>query len=143
MNTRTRLMTLIFALGAAVLAQPGLAKSPLTNPGPGAGQIVGSPAAPARDLYPVDIVAIDGENILPRDVLWIEPGKYEFTVSATVTNPRGLRSLRRNPQLEDRGLNKIEVVVEAGKTYHLASRYTGEDRRAPYSTVVHLIEERQ
>jgi hypothetical protein len=137
------MMTALVTLTVSLMAQSALAGPPTTSPGPGAGQIVGSPAAPARDLYPVEIVAIDGENILPREVLWLEPGKYEFTVSATIVDPQGQRSLRRNPRFEERGLNKIEVVVEAGKTYHLAVRYTGEDRRAPYSTVVHRVEERQ
>jgi hypothetical protein len=135
-------MTALFTLTAGLTAQSALADSPTTNPGPDAGQIVGSPAAPARDLYPVNIVEIDGNNILPREVLWLKPGKYEFTVSGTITEPQRPR-LRRNPRFEKRGLNKIEVVVEAGKTYHLAVRYTGEDRRAPYSTVVHLVEERE
>ena len=63
--------TAVFTLTMSLMAQSALAASPMTNPGPGAGQIVGSPAAPSRDLYPVEIVAIDGENIIPRNVLWL------------------------------------------------------------------------
>lgn len=131
----------ILASGLAV--QAAHAQSPLTNPGPNAGQIVGSPAAPARDLYTVHFIEIDGRNILPRNVLWIEPGKYTITVSAQIRNPRRRSTTGHSNLLEDDGLNEIELVVEAGKTYHIAALFDGEDRRRPYSTVVHRVEERE
>lgn len=140
----TILTTVIMAAAAFGLSiQAASAESPFTNPGPDAGQIVGSPAVPARDLYPVTVVAIDGDNILPRETIWLRPGKYTLTVSAMITNPKGLRNSGRSNRFQEDGLNEIEVVVEAGKTYYLAAHYDGKDRRAPYSTVVYRVEETQ
>ncbi len=139
---RNILMTVLVASAAIGLSiQAASAKSPFTNPGPDAGQIVGSPALPARDLYPLEVVSINGENIIPRETLWLRPGKYTFRISATITNPRGLPNRGRISRLERDGLNEIDVVVEAGKTYYLAAHYDGKDRRAPYSTVVYRVED--
>ena len=124
------------------MAQPALADQPFANPGEDVGGIVGAPAQPARDIYPVKIVAIDGEQIIPREVFWLEPGKYAFTVSAEITNSGGLKSTRGRVR-EDDDINKIEVVVEAGKTYYIGAHFTGRDRRRPYSTIVYRVEDRQ
>ncbi|HSH26936.1 MAG TPA: hypothetical protein VK972_04070 [Wenzhouxiangella sp.] len=119
---------------------PALAAPPFANPGEGAGSIVGTPAQPARDIYPVKVVAIDGEQIIPREVFWLEPGKYTLTVSALITNPPGLSAMRGR-MYEDDDINKIDVVVEAGKTYYIGAHFTGKDRRAPYNTVVYRVED--
>lgn len=143
MGTKKLLMTAIATLAFGLFSQAALAQSPMTNPGPGAAQIVGSPAAPARDLYPVTFVQIDDGNILPRDTIWLEPGKYTLHISAQIRDPKGRQTSTRPSQLEDDDLNEIEVVVEAGKTYHIAALFEGRDRRRPYSTVVHRIEDRE
>lgn len=140
----TILTTVFMAATAFGLSiQAASAESPFTNPGPEAGQIVGSPAVPARDLYPVTVVTIDGDNVLPRETIWLQPGKYTLTVSATIINPKGLPNSGRSNRFQEDGLNEIEVVVEAGKTYYLAAHYDGKDRRAPYSTVVYRVEDTQ
>lgn len=130
-------------LGLALgLSAPARADLPFVQPGPDAGSIVGAPAQPARDIYPVAIIAIDGQQIAPREVFWIKPGRYLLTVSPKITNPGGLTAMRGRVR-EVEGINEIEVVVEAGKTYHLGARWEGRDRRAPYATVVYRIEDQR
>ncbi len=112
---------------------------PLTDPGPDAAQLVGSPGFPGSDLYEVSFVAIDGQTIVgDRDWLWIEPGRYEITVRMKVINPQGLSFRRPERRMTD-GYNKIEVVAEAGKTYHILGRYDDSNRPATYSTILHRV----
>ena len=132
---------LFFALVLALVAVPAGAQMPFASPGEDAGRIIGSQGGEARDIYPVRFVAIDGRNIIPRDVIWLEPGKYTLTVSSVITNPGGLSPNARNRALEDDDINEIEVVVEAGKSYHIGVHYEGKSSRRPYSTVVYRVEE--
>ncbi|WP_376691449.1 hypothetical protein [Wenzhouxiangella sp. EGI_FJ10409] len=142
MQARKTLFGLVSGLAIGLMALPAAAGQPFANPGEDAGSIVGTPGQPARDIYPVKIVAIDGEQIIPREVFWIEPGKYVLTVSAEITNPGGLSSMRGRLR-EDDDINEIEVVVEAGKTYYIGAHFTGKDRRRPYNTVVYRVEDRK
>lgn len=140
---KQRKFTLMLAgLLIALTALPALADLPFTQPGPESGTVVGTPGSPANDIYPVWVVAIDGQNISPREVIWVEPGKYEFTIMTVVTNPPGLHAMRGRVRLKD-GINKIEVVVEAGKAYYLGAHYDGRDPRAPYTTVVYRVEDKE
>ena len=141
MRNRKLLFNLIAGLAVAVMSLPASADLPFASPGKDSGMIVGSPGEEARDIFPVRFIAIDGQNIQPREVIWLEPGKYTLTVSSVIRNPRGLFRTRRSRGLEDDGLNEIEVVVEAGKSYHVGVHYEGRDRRAPYSTVIHRVED--
>lgn len=142
MQARKTLLGLLVALAVGLVSLTAVAGQPFANPGDGAGAIVGTPGQPARDIYPVKIVAIDGEQIIPREVFWLEPGKYVLTVSAEITNPGGLSSMRGRLR-EDDDINEIEVVVEAGKTYYIGAHFTGRDRRRPYNTVVYRVEDSQ
>lgn len=131
-------------LAMLLLSLPALARPPLTNPGPDAATITGALGRPANDIYPVEVIAIDGVN-LPggRDTIWIEPGRYTLTVRGFVTNPGGLltRLRSRNTPVQ----NQIEVVVEAGKRYHLGLRVdrlaAGENRRNPARVVLYRVED--
>lgn len=143
MRNRNTFTALIAGLILALMAAPATAKIPFANPGDDAGMIVGTQGERARDIYPVRFVAIDGKNIVSRDVIWLEPGKYTLTVSSVITNPRGLSSRARNQVLEDDDINEIEVVVEAGKSYHIGVHYDGRSSRRPYSTVVYRVEDQE
>jgi hypothetical protein len=143
MNTRKTLakrVLTVLAAAAVLVAVPALADRPFAGAGEPSGQIVGSPARPAGDIYPVRFVGIDGENIVPREVFWLKPGKYTLTVTPIITDPGGLTTRRPHPRQKE-GMNKIDLVVEAGKTYYIGARYDNKNRRAPYSTVVYRIEE--
>jgi hypothetical protein len=112
---------------------------PLTRPGPDAAQLVGFPGYPANELYEVTFIMIDGQNLVgDRDVLWLEPGRYEVTVRSKVRRPPGLSW--RNPRLRrDTDYNTIEIVAEAGKTYQILQQYIDDREPTRYITVLHRV----
>lgn len=134
---------LIFALtgvlaGLLPLAAQGDGVKTVT-PGPEAAQIVGSPGFPTKDLFAVTFVEINGENISPRDVMWLEPGAYRITVliEAAQTRPP---QIRRRPR-DEPGYNVIELELEAGKTYHIRGRYHRDNPEQDYSVILHRVDE--
>lgn len=135
-----QLIQVLAGLLIAMAAFPALADSPFAQPGAESGMVAGTPGRPAQDIYPVRVVEIDGNNIIPREVMWLKPGKYTFTVSAEITNPRGLNAPRGRVRVEE-GINEIEVVVEAGKAYYIGAHYDGKDRSKPYTLVVYRVED--
>lgn len=131
-------LSAMFAVFLLVAAAPAHAL-PLTSPGPDAAQLIGSPGFPGSDLYEVSFIAIDGQTLVgDRDWLWIEPGRYEITVRMKVINPQGL-GFRRPERRPTEGYNKIEIVAEAGKTYHILGQYDDSSRPATYSTILHQV----
>lgn len=115
------LLTVLLGLSLPALAS-GL---PTTSPGPHAAQISGLPGQVTQNLFEVRFVGIDGRNISPREVMWLEPGRYELTVlvdAAFVRPPRP--GIRRS--LQQRGANTIELELEAGKTYEIRGLYNPE-----------------
>lgn len=134
-----RTITLLAAAGllsGAFIAQA--APVPTTTPGPHAAMIIGEPGTRARDLYDVEFIAIDGQNIPSRSTIWLEPGKYELTVRIIAQDTRS--TLMRRTR-DDEGYNTIEVALEAGKTYEIRAKFNRTDRRSPYTVVVHRVVE--
>lgn len=133
---------LIFLLSAMLATLAPLSASAdrvqTVRPGPDAAQIVGSPGFPTRDIFAVTFVEINGQNISPRDVMWLEPGTYRITVQiqAALTRPPQYRRPADAPDY-----NVIELEIEAGKSYHIRGRYNRNDRETPYSVILHQIEE--
>jgi hypothetical protein len=119
-----------------------LQASPLTQPGKDAAQIVGSPGYSIKNLYRVGFVEIDGERLVgARDEMWLEPGRYTLTVDMFIENPPGGRhTLMRSNLRDTSGYNKIELVVEAGKRYHVLAKYDREREGVPFRTVLHQVE---
>lgn len=108
-------------------------------PGPGAAQIVGSPEFPNRDLFAVTFIEINGQNISPRDVIWLEPGAYRIRVriDADHTRPPQIRFFPK----DEPGYNVIELELEAGKIYHIRGRYHRDDPDQRYSVILHRVDE--
>jgi len=118
-----------------------LAAQPFASAGPESAMIVGSPGLEAQDLYRVQFIEINGRNIAgERDVIWLEPGRYTLTVRMLIDNPPGLRSRRPNRR-DDSGYNRIEIVAEAGKRYHVLAKYDDTRQGAPYRTVLYKVED--
>ena len=112
---------------------------PFAKPGPDSAMIVGAVGRRANYIYPVDFIEIDGQNIHPREVMWLEPGEYELTVRAFVTDPPGLR---RNTRIRgSEGHNRITVVVEAGKEYSIGAKYDSSTPMRPFNTVLYKVED--
>ncbi|MFP4208931.1 MAG: hypothetical protein ACLFSC_09750 [Wenzhouxiangella sp.] len=103
-------MLLVMPVNAAVL--------PTTTPGPQAARVSGVQGQVLKDRFGVRFVGIDGQNISPREVMWLEPGRYELTVTidAAYFKPP-VAGIRRSRQQS--GANTIEVELEAGKTYQI------------------------
>lgn len=140
MNTTTRNLFRVAALALLVAAGANPARAlPLTQPGPDAAQLVGFPGYPANELYEVTFIMIDGRNIVgDRDVLWIEPGRYEVTVRSKVRRPPGM-SWRNPRSRRDTDYNTVELVVEAGKTYQILQKYVDDREPTRYITVLHRV----
>jgi hypothetical protein len=128
----------LLGLSGSALAQ--IDRLPTTQPGPHAAQVIGAPGYPTQNLFEVNFIAINGRNVSPREVLWLEPGTYELQVSifADFARSRPTNLRRRQPA----GYNTIELELEAGKQYHILARYhrTGEDA-GNYSVILHRVEE--
>jgi len=118
-----------------------LQASPLTSAGDDAAQIVGSPGYQVKNLYRVGFVEIDGENIVgARNRMWLKPGRYTLTVQMFIEDPPGgTRTLLRS-KIRDSGYNKIDLVVEAGKRYHVLAQYDSQRDGVPFRTVLHQVE---
>ena len=140
LNFRKRSMALLAAALLTVLLPAGASAERVNTvpPGPEAAQIIGSPGWPNRDLFAVNFVEINGQNIPPREIMWLEPGTYQIKVVIIARHTRPPMSY--NPQ--ERGQNAIELELEAGKTYEVRARYNRDNSEMPYSIIVHRVEDR-
>ncbi|MCC5865432.1 MAG: hypothetical protein JJU31_09965 [Wenzhouxiangella sp.] len=109
---------------------------PFASPGEDAGMIVGFPGERARDIYPVKFIAVDGHPIQHRDSIWLAPGKYEISVridASGLVQPRG-RTTRPS-----RGDNRIELVVEAGRTYVIGAKLDRTRPGTEFNIILHRV----
>jgi len=104
------------------------------------GVVVGSVGKRAEYIYPVEIVEVDGNNLFPREAVWLKPGKHTVTVRGFVTNPPGLRSASRFNLRQDESSNTIELVVEEGKTYMIGLKNEPRETTQPYRVVLYRVE---
>lgn len=145
------ILAAVLALALALaLAMPAVAQGiPTTTPGPQAAQVTGTPGSATDDILPIRIIEVNGRNIQPREVLWLEPGRYEFRVQVDL--PRG-QAFRRSPTdnlrwrtagaQTRRQAMTIELDLEAGKTYDIRVRYNRKEQEAfPWSTVLWRVSE--
>lgn len=133
-------ITAILIFAALVVAPAHAQMLPTTQPGPHAAQISGVLDKAGQEIFGVRFIEINGRNITPRSVIWLEPGSYTLKVlidAAHFRRPpqfRGHREHRRDP-----GYNEIELELEAGKTYEIRARYDRDNRDAPYSVILYRI----
>lgn len=119
----------------AVALPVSAAGLPTTSPGPHAAQISGVPSQVTQNLFEVRFIGIDGRNIPPREVMWLEPGRYELTVLVDAAFTRPPRpGIRRSQQ--QRGANTIEVELEAGKTYEIRGLF---NRDKPADEAISIV----
>lgn len=133
-------LTAVALLSWLILSPPAVAQSSIfAKPGPDAAMIVGIPGYEARNLYEVEFIEINDRLIANRNAIWLKPGKYTLTVRMFIRNPPGLRS--RPSRRSEPGYNKIEIVAEAGKRYHILAKYEEGDRQTPYRTILYKVED--
>jgi len=129
-------MTLLLAGLLPLAAQADRVKT--ARPGPESAQILGTPGMPPQDIFEVKFIEINGQNISPRNVMWLEPGTYRIMVQidAALTRPRQYRR-----PVDEPGYNVIELELEAGKRYHIRGRFHRDDPDRPYSVILYQVED--
>lgn len=125
---RGLLLMALVLLNAAALAEGDKEKA----------MLVGSPGYPNRDLFAVEFFAVDGKNISPRDVIWLEPGTHVITVRVPERFTESVINQRRQKWTD---YVDIELELEAGKIYDIRGRYNRTDRDNPYDLVVDRVRE--
>lgn len=152
LTTRFRVaFAAVLALGMLSVGSVAQAdRLPTTRPGPDAAVIAGSPARLTEDIFSVIFVGIDGRNMQPRDIMWLEPGRYELRVVVNAGASR-MGNIRRPARDRRHSAHVIEVELEAGKRYHIRARQNrgGTDAPEPdgcverdcYNLIVWKIEE--
>lgn len=141
-NRATTLPSIILTALLLAASMATQASVPTTQPGPDAARLSGSPGKVTDDLFEVRFIEINGENILPREFVWLEPGTYtvKVTILADMIKPR-LRGAGASGDQQAEDYNVIDLVLEAGKTYHVRGRYHKDNRKAPFSTVLHRVDD--
>ncbi len=123
-------LTLPFAVMAFNFAKP-------SEP---SGKIILTDFSPAKLLYQVKLVAVNGENVPIRaHAVWLKPGEYELTLSPQLDEyakkHMGLKE-RRNA---DQQLEIVSFNVVEGKTYFLAYDARA-DSSLDWKPIAHRIE---
>ncbi len=78
----------------------------------------------AKDLYPVVLLRIDGNNkVHTREIFRVAPGKHVVEMHELISDPM----LRRKPTFRQQA-KPLVIDVEPGYTYKLAARFIRKNR---------------
>lgn len=128
MNNKSAILPLIaaglLAAGSAVASQKA--------------QINGSPGFEAGDVFGVEFTAVDGRNIPEREVMWLEPGEYEFTVRIPAKYTAA--QVYRRSRIDTDDYATFAVKLEPGQTYEVRGQYNRTDKENPYDVMVHRVD---
>lgn len=87
----------------------------------------------ARQIYPVEIWAVDGKltNRSDQGVLWTRPGEYTFDIRvARDVNLADLPGLQRSTRY-GQDEHKLSLTVEAGKGYYIGAKFLASGKWKP------------
>lgn len=132
-------LTMLLAAPLALAQDDNEVWDPFARGDEPAGVVTGQVGKRAEYIYPVEFTHIDGRAVTRRDIMWLKPGRYELTVRGFVDYPPGLRSATRRARGD--GMNRITVVVEAGKQYSVGLKRQPRDSAAPYVTVLYKVDD--
>lgn len=121
-----RILTLISSLLIAALA-------PAEDTETAQARVLGGPPNQAQYLFEVQFTAIDGENIVPRDRLLLDPGTHTLTVRIPAEYTEAAVGQNRRTWSDD---VDVEVSVEAGEVYRVRGKWNRSDLEKPYELVV-------
>ncbi|RFF32818.1 hypothetical protein [Wenzhouxiangella sediminis] len=123
------LSTLISAAALAALCQFAVA----ANGEPAKARVVGGPPDPVQYLYEVELTAINGERIIPREMLTLEPGDYTLTarIPAQVTEPAVGQRKRRWDRHVD-----FDITLEPGRDYSVRVKWNRSSLEKPYELLI-------
>jgi hypothetical protein len=125
-------------LGSVLLVSACLTATAADSP------FLGSPSEPhatlhlnvdqtARQIYPVEIWAVDGKltNRSDQGMLWIKPGSYVFNVRvARTVNLADLPGLQRGASFGQEE-HQLKLTTEAGKAYYIGAKFTASGKWQP------------
>ncbi|MBY6203970.1 hypothetical protein [Halomonas denitrificans] len=137
-TSRAAAAVLIAGLAAGSTSAPAVDEEPSANRDRGRAMLSGRPGYANRDLFAVEFFAIDGRNISPRSILWVEPGLRTITVRVPEQLTESLINQRRQkwPDYVD-----IELELEPEHAYEIRGRYNRTDRDNPYEIVVDRVQD--
>ncbi|MEE4302864.1 MAG: hypothetical protein V2J19_01820 [Wenzhouxiangella sp.] len=120
---------LVSAAALAALCQLAIA----ANGEPATARVVGGPPNPVQYLYEVELTAINGKRIIPREMLTLEPGDYTLTarIPAQVTEPAVGQRKRRWDRHVD-----FDITLEAGRDYSVRVKWNRSNLEKPYELLV-------
>jgi len=139
--TKSRVRTAIvlaFLAGAIFVLSPSLYAGSFAKPGAQSAQINGGPGSPNRDVFAIEFTAIDGDEIFPRDILWLEPGAYEITARVDQAYTDSPPRVFHNPPTQDEYVT-FQLDLEAGKFYNIRGQYNRNNRQRPYDIIVDRV----
>lgn len=131
------LFLVVFTLSGATV--PAFAEDgEPANERSGKAMLSGTPGFRNRDLFEVEFVAIDGRNISPREILWVEPGRRTVTVRVPERFTESLINQRRQkwPQWVD-----LELDLLPDHGYEIRGRFNRTDRANPYDIVIDRVQD--
>ena len=100
------------------------------SPNEPSAKIVLNHSSAAKQLFPVKLLMVNGENINVRsDAVWLAPGEYELRLGASVNLNYTVPLLRPNERrsLKD-AKNILKITVEADKSYYIG--YDASSKKA-------------
>lgn len=76
----------------------------------------------AKQLFPVRLLMVNGENVIVRDdTVWLQPGMYELRFATSINSDytKQIMGLKERRGLKDLP-NTLNIKVEADKSYYVA-----------------------
>lgn len=92
------------------------------SPSDPSAKIIMNHAINAKQLFPVRLLMVNGENISVRgDAVWLAPGEYELRFATTINGDytKQIMGLKERRGLKDLK-NTMKIKVEADKSYYVA-----------------------
>ncbi len=114
MKTLTLIATLLLSSAAFAFN--------FASPSEPSGKVIMNHASNAKQLFPVRLMMVNGENIPVRsDAVWLAPGEYELRFATTINNDytKQVMGLKERRGLKDLK-NTMKIKIEADKSYYVA-----------------------
>lgn len=99
-------------------------------------RVVGGPPNPVQYLYEVELTAINGERIIPRDMLTLEPGEYILTARVPAQVTEAAVGQRKRRWAED---VNFDITLEPGRDYSVRVKWNRGNLQKPYELVIDEI----
>lgn len=111
-------LTLPFSLLAFNFAKP-------SEP---SGKLIFSEPGPHMSFYPVQLTAVNGQNVPTRThAVWLKPGEYELTLAPQLDDHAKKHMSLKERRNADQQLEVISFKVVEGKSYYLTYDARAED----------------